>query len=248
MVRLQLEYLKPEMAMLEQGIESTIVLFGSARMLSPEVAAVELAAAEEAARAEPAAENACRRLKVARAMHEQSRYYTVARELARIASEHGQCAGGACSWVVVTGGGGGIMEAGNRGARDAGAKSIALNISLPHEQHPNPYCCEDLTFQFHYFSIRKMHFLMRAKALCAFPGGFGTMDELFETLTLIQTGKMQRIPVVLFGESFWRRIFDWEELAARGLIDVADLSLFTICETADEGWKVIRDFYDGAAE
>jgi len=247
--RLQLEFLKPEVAMQEQGIESTIVLFGSARMLSPEQAVEELARAESSLRAEPGSGTARRQVQVAKTMVEQSRYYTVARELARMASEYGQGHGtrDRREWVVTTGGGGGIMEAGNRGAHDAGAKSIALNITLPREQHANPYCCEELSFQFHYFSIRKMHFLMRAKALCAFPGGFGTLDELFETLTLIQTGKIEPMPVVLFGESYWKRVVNWQELADRGMIGLEDLSLFSICETAADGWQRICQFYETGA-
>jgi uncharacterized protein (TIGR00730 family) len=247
--RLQLEFLKPEVAMQEQRIESTIVLFGSARLLPPEVASAELASAEKAAAAEPGSATAAERLRVARAMAAQSHYYTEARKLAQLASRFGQSAGcPSCKLVVITGGGGGIMEAGNRGAHDVGAKSIGLNITLPHEQYPNPYSSDELTFQFHYFSIRKMHFLMRARALCAFPGGFGTLDELFETLTLIQTGKIKPIPVVLFGKSFWEKVVGWQELADRGMICPGDLELFTICETADEGWAKIREFYRQAEE
>ncbi len=247
--RLQLEFLKPEVAMQEQRIESTIVLFGSARLLPPEVAEAELAGAEIAAAAEPGSAAVAERLRVARAMVAQSHYYTEARKLAQLASRFGQIADcPSCKLVVITGGGGGIMEAGNRGAHDVGAKSIGLNITLPHEQHPNPYSSDELTFQFHYFSIRKMHFLMRARALCAFPGGFGTLDELFETLTLIQTGKIKPIPVVLFGKSFWTKVVGWQELADRGMICPRDLELFTICETAEEGWETIREFYRQAEE
>jgi uncharacterized protein (TIGR00730 family) len=225
-------------------VESTVVLFGSARLPDPEAAAERLAAAERELAANPEDPALQRRVSVARRLQEQSRYCTVARELAQLASRYGQSS--SCSsrrLVVVTGGGGGIMEAGNRGAHDVGAKSIGLNITLPHEQHPNPYSSDELTFQFHYFSIRKMHFLLRAKALCAFPGGFGTLDELFETLTLIQTGKIPRIPVILFCESYWRTVVNWQELADRGMIDDADLKLFSICETAEEGWERILDFY-----
>ncbi len=247
--RLQLEFLKPDVAMREHRIESTIVLFGSARLLSPEAASTELAEAEQGAQTSPDCPTAANRLRRARMMAEQSHYYTVARELASMASRFGQSSAcGARKLVVITGGGGGIMEAGNRGAQEVGAKSIGLNITLPHEQHPNPYSSEELTFQFHYFSIRKMHFLMRAKALCAFPGGFGTMDELFETLTLIQTGKIKRIPVVLFGESFWTQVINWQALADRGMIAQEDLSLFSICETASEGWERICEFYRQAGQ
>ena len=246
--RLQLEYLKPDVAMREHRIESTLVIFGSARLPSPEAAAAELAAAEQAAQAAPDCSSAASRLRRAQVMAEQSHYYAVAQELAEMVSRFGQSA--TCSgrqMVVITGGGGGIMEAGNRGANQAGAKSIGLNITLPHEQHPNAYSSEELTFQFHYFSIRKMHFLLRAKALCAFPGGFGTLDELFEALTLIQTGKMKRMPVVLFGASFWTRVVNWQELADRGMIAQDDLSLFSICETASEGWERICEFHRQAA-
>lgn len=249
--RLQLEFLKPEVAMREERVESTIVIFGSARILPPDTAAEELARAERGAAAAPGSPEATERLRVARAMVAQSHYYTEARKLAQLASRFGQGAEDpACKLVVVTGGGGGIMEAGNRGAHDVGAKSIGLNITLPHEQHPNPYSSDELTFQFHYFSIRKMHFLVRAKALCAFPGGFGTLDELFETLTLIQTGKIKPMPVILFGKSFWDRVVNWQELADRGMICPRDLELFSICETAEEGWEKIRVFcqHNGAAE
>jgi uncharacterized protein (TIGR00730 family) len=242
--RLQLEFLKADVAMEEHRVESTIVLFGSARLPCPERAAEGLAAAERELAAAPGDPALQRRLRVAQALQEQSRYYNVARELAQMASRYGQSS--ACAarrLVVITGGGGGIMEAGNLGAHDVGAKSIGLNITLPHEQHPNAYSSDELTFQFHYFSIRKMHFLMRAKALCAFPGGFGTLDELFETLTLIQTGKIPPIPVVLFGDSYWRSVVNWQELADRGLVADQDLSLFSICETAEEGWERILEFY-----
>lgn len=247
--RLQLEFLKADVAMREHRIESTLVIFGSARVPSPEAAVAELALAEEAAQAAPGCPSAASRLRLARIMAEQSHYYAVAQELAEMVSRFGQSpACGARQMVVITGGGGGIMEAGNRGAHVAGAKSIGLNITLPHEQHPNPYSSEELTFQFHYFSIRKMHFLLRAKALCAFPGGFGTLDELFEALTLIQTGKIRRMPVVLFGESFWNRVVNWQELADRGMIAQEDLSLFSICETASEGWERICEFHRQAAQ
>jgi uncharacterized protein (TIGR00730 family) len=242
--RLQLEFLKADVAMEEHRVESTIVLFGSARLPCPERAEEQLAAAEQALAASPEDAGLQRSLRIAQALKEQSRYYDVARELAQMASRYGQSSSCASRrLVVITGGGGGVMEAGNRGAHDVGAKSIGLNITLPHEQYPNPYSSDELTFQFHYFSIRKMHFLLRAKALCAFPGGFGTLDELFETLTLIQTGKIPPIPVVLFCESYWRTVVNWQELADRGMISDQDLSLFSICETAEEGWERILDHY-----
>jgi hypothetical protein len=179
---------------------------------------------------------------IAREMVHLSHYYDVAREFARIVSQCSQD-GGKCEYVIMTGGGGGIMEAGNRGAADAQAKSVGLNISLPMEQQPNPYVTPELCFEFHYFSIRKMHFLLRAKALCGFPGGYGTLDELFETLTLISTKKICRIPVVLFGREFWEEIVNWRALVRRGVISPEDLELFTYCETAAEGWRLIQDFW-----
>lgn len=205
-VRLQLELLKPELVLQEQNIESTIVVFGSARLPSPELAQEALAVAEKAmAAARDAEERAAaeREQAIARRMVANAEYYTQARRFSRLVSEIGQTEG-ARKFVVVTGGGPGIMEAANRGADDAGAMSIGLNIVLPMEQLPNPYITPDLCFQFHYFALRKMHFLMRACALVIFPGGFGTLDELFETLTLIQTQKIDPIPVLLFGEDYWR--------------------------------------------
>jgi len=241
-VRLQLELLKPEVTMREQGIHSTIVLFGSARIPSPDEARTRLEAAERAQDASPGDRAAERALRTARHMLEQSRYYTVARDFARIVS--GRCQiEGRYEYVIITGGGGGIMEAGNRGAHDVGAKSIGLNISLPFEQKPNPYIADDLCFYFHYFSIRKMHFLLRAKAMCAFPGGFGTMDELFEALTLIQTGKIRRIPVILFGREFWEQFVNWEFLSERGLISPEDPDIFRYCDTAEEAWQAIEEFW-----
>lgn len=239
-VRLQLELLKPEVAMQEHNVRSTIVLFGSARIPSPEQAAERLAAAESAAAAD--APEAAERLRQARTMAELSRYYAVAREFAALVSRASQTRRD-CSFVIMTGGGGGIMEAGNRGAADVGAMSIGLNISLPYEQHANPYITPDLTFHFHYFSIRKMHFLLRAKALCAFPGGFGTADELFETLTLVQTGKIKPIPVVLFGRAFWEKLINWQLLADMGLISRSDLEIIHFSESATEAWEYIRTFW-----
>lgn len=243
-IRLELEFLRPDLAMFEQQVISTIVVFGSARIPSPELAEKALAEAEKADAVSPHDAAAQNSLKRARAMLSQSHYYTVAREFAAIASREGQ-EDGPLHFVVITGGGGGIMEAGNRGAADVGAKSIGLNISLPFEQHPNPYITPGLGFEFHYFSIRKMHFLKRAKALCAFPGGFGTMDEVFEALTLVQTKKIPPMPIVLFGREYWDRIIAWQEFVDRGLISPEDLKLFHICETASEGWEHICAFYNG---
>ncbi|OPZ29568.1 MAG: putative lysine decarboxylase [Lentisphaerae bacterium ADurb.BinA184] len=241
-VRLELEFLKPEVTMDRHNIQSTIVLFGSARTLPPEVAAAALAKATEALDRAPG--SAERQAAVARARRqvETSHYYQVAREFAALVSRAAQSPE-VCDFVIMTGGGPGIMEAGNRGAADVGAKSIGLNISLPFEQSVNPYVSEGLAFQFHYFSIRKMHFLKRTKALCACPGGYGTLDELFEVLTLIQTRKIAPIPIVLFGRSFWERLIHWDLLVEDGLISPGDTELFRFCETAEEAWAFIRAFW-----
>lgn len=224
-VRLQLEYLHPEVTMTEQKIKSTIVLFGSARIPSPEHAA------------------ACKNPNLAAL----TPYYEEARKLAQIVSTTCQT-NHECEYVIVTGGGGGIMEAGNRGAHEVGCKSVSLNITLPHEQEPNPYVTEGLCFEFRYFHMRKMHFLARAKAVVIFPGGFGTFDELFEALTLIQTGKIPKMPVILFDSGHWKRLIDWEYLAECGLISPGDLDLFTFCNTAEDAWKAITDFYAETAQ
>ncbi|MCR9113201.1 MAG: TIGR00730 family Rossman fold protein [Rhodobacteraceae bacterium] len=219
-VRLQLELLKPEMILNERGIESTIVLFGGARIPEP--------AKKETARTKTLAG--------------LSHFYDEAREFARLATEKSMASYGR-EYVVATGGGPGVMEAGNRGAVDAGGSSIGLNVVLPHEQAPNEYVTPGLCFNFHYFGIRKMHFLMRAKAICCFPGGFGTLDELFEALTLIQTDRMNRVPFLLFGENFWRGIINWEALADAGTISAEDLDLFRFVETAQEAMDIINDWY-----
>ncbi|WP_322866966.1 TIGR00730 family Rossman fold protein [Aquicoccus sp. G2-2] len=218
-VRLQLELLKPQMILDECGIESTIVLFGGARIPEP--------AEKATARTETLAE--------------LSAYYDVARDFARRMTELSMASEGR-EFVVCTGGGPGVMEAGNRGAADAGGPSIGLNIVLPHEQAPNEYVTPDLCFNFHYFAIRKMHFLMRARAICVFPGGFGTLDEMFESLTLIQTGRMQRIPFLLFGRAFWEKIINWEALADAGTISAEDLDLFRFVDTAEEAAQIIETF------
>lgn len=241
-VRLQLEWLKPETVMDERNIESTLVLFGSARTLSPEKAGEKLALAREDLTAEPDSSEGRANVQMAERRLAQSHYYQIAREFAALVSK--ACQSGTCrKFVIVTGGGGGIMEAGNRGAHDVGAESVGLNITLPFEQDPNPYISPGLSFQFHYFSIRKMHFLKRAKALVAFPGGFGTMDELFEALTLIQTHKIQPMPVVLFGRDFWEQLINWDLFVEEGLICPEDLDLFRFCDTAQEGWDYIRHFW-----
>jgi uncharacterized protein (TIGR00730 family) len=218
-VRLQLELLKPQMMLDEYGVQSTIVLFGGARIPEP--------ALKDTARTSTLAD--------------LSRFYDEAREFARLMTLKSNGSAGRED-VIVTGGGPGVMEAGNRGAADAGGVYIGLSIVLPHEQAPNEYVTPDLCFNFHYFAIRKMHFLMRAKAICVFPGGFGTMDELFESLTLIQTGRMQRVPFLLFGRDFWQRIINWDALADAGTISPEDLNLFRFVETADEAVDVIENW------
>ena len=236
-LRLQLELLKPERYLRRYNIRSTIVVFGSARLLPPNLAQARLAKLQ--ASADPALETEIAR---ARKQLEYSRYYDEARHFAEIVSHRFQKEGRR-DFVVVTGGGPGIMEAANRGAYDAGERSIGLNITLPHEQVPNPFVSPELCFQFRYFGLRKMHFLLRSRGLVAFPGGYGTLDELFETLTLMQTEKVAPMPVVLVGERFWRRAIDFEFLLDEGMIGQQDLALFTIVDSADEAVRVLRDFY-----
>ena len=237
-VRIGLELLKPELIQREQGIQSTIVVFGSARLQEPVAAEAALLTAERAAAQQPNDQALQRSVAVAKRQRELSKYYDVAREFARLVSSSCQI-DGRCEYVIVTGGGPGIMEAANRGAADVQAKSIGLNITLPHEQRPNPYITPELCFQFRYFALRKMHFLIRAKALVAFPGGFGTLDELFETLTLIQTGKVTGVSVVLVGRAFWEHLINWDFLIEQGLIGLQDLGLFHYAETAQEAWDLI---------
>jgi uncharacterized protein (TIGR00730 family) len=232
-VRMQLEYLKPQMVQDELHIESTVVIFGSARILPPEDAAKALAAAQ--ARGNPNEVVAAER---AVAM---AHYYDEARRFAAIVTTRSQEMD--TPVYVVTGGGPGIMEAGNRGAFEAGGRSIGLNIVLPHEQMPNPYITPELCFQFHYFGLRKMHFLMRSIALVCFPGGFGTLDEMFEALTLTQTGKSRRRPVLLFGREFWTKLINFELLVDTGMISPGDVNLFRFVETAEEAWEVLAAEY-----
>ncbi|PXA96269.1 3-isopropylmalate dehydrogenase [Nostoc sp. 3335mG] len=224
-IRFQLEYLKTENALRERGIISTVVLFGGARI--PEPGKPAWAAKNEVQK---------------RNLEAASRYYDEARLFARLASETSASLQYK-EFVVVTGGGPGVMEAGNRGAADVGAPSIGLNIVLPHEQAPNLFVTPDLSFNFHYFATRKIHFLLRAKAVAVFPGGFGTLDEFFETLTLIQTGRMDRIPVVLFGKEFWEKVINLEALAEAGTIAPSDPDLFTIVDSAEEGWAVVKAYH-----
>lgn len=246
-VRLQLELLKPELILRENKIRSTIVVFGSARILSGEQAARELDVAKENLSEHPRDVELKRLVVLAEKKVELSHWYEEARRFAALLSK-AQQAGQDLEHVIVTGGGPGIMEAANRGAWECGAKSIGLNITLPHEQDPNPYITPELCFQFHYFSLRKMHFLMRAKALVAFPGGFGTLDELFETLTLVQTGKKRPLPIVLVGKQFWKRLIDFDYLAEQGMTNWADNKLFKMVDTAEEGWDHIRKFWKSHKE
>lgn len=225
-VRFQLEYQKPELMLQDKGINSTVVLFGGARIPAP-------GQDPWAAKTELARKN----------LTKNARYYNEARRFAQYASltskalDHKE-------YVVVTGGGPGVMEAGNRGASEVDSPSIALNIVLPHEQAPNLFATPELCFNFHYFATRKIHFLLRARAVSIFPGGFGTLDEFFETLTLIQTGRMEPVPLLLFGKEFWSRAINLEALEEEGTISPGDTDLFTTVDTAEEGWEVIRKFYD----
>jgi uncharacterized protein (TIGR00730 family) len=237
-LRIGIELLKPELIQREQGIQSTIVVFGSARLQEQAAAKHALHLAEVEAVQAPDDPTHRQRVAIAQRQLALSKYYDVAREFGRLVSSTCQV-DGRCDYVIVTGGGPGIMEAANRGAADVNAKSMGLNITLPHEQHPNPYITPELSFQFRYFAIRKMHFLIRAKALVAFPGGFGTLDELFETLTLLQTGKTENVMVVLVGRDFWERLIDWQWLIDNGLIAQQDLQLFHYAETAQEAWALI---------
>jgi uncharacterized protein (TIGR00730 family) len=232
-VRMQLELLKPELIQQELGISSTIVIFGSARIPEPDVALRQLQQAQVGGEF-----GALRRAETALAM---SRYYDEARRFAEMVTV--QSRNHDTPIVVVTGGGPGIMEAGNRGAFESGGKSIGLNIVLPHEQAPNPYITPELCFQFHYFALRKMHFLMRSIALVCFPGGFGTLDELFEVMTLQQTGKVRRRPILLFGRDFWEKLIDFQHLVDTGMISAEDLQLFRFVETAEQAWAELESHY-----
>jgi len=234
-VRLQLELLKPELIQHEMGIESTVVIFGSARTPDPQTAEANLVSAKAEAQGKEKDPEVQKKLARAQQNLEKSKYYEQARELAHLISRHSP----RDKLVVVTGGGAGIMEAANRGAYESGSQSIGLNIVLPFEQRPNDYIAPELTFQFHYFAIRKMHFLMRAKSLVAFPGGFGTLDELFETLTLIQTGKIKPMPVLLFGREFWERVINFQALVEEANIGEKDINIFQYVESAEQAWEII---------
>lgn len=235
-IRLQMELLKPDLVQSEAGIEHTVVVFGSARFVAEEAARAQLDQAKQAgdsgmiAHAQTAVRNA--------------HYYEAARAFA-------QCVTEGCAhlpvnerFTICTGGGPGIMEAANRGAKESGAVSVALNIALPHEQQPNPYVTEGLSFKFHYFAIRKMHFMMRAKALVAFPGGFGTLDELFEILTLVQTHKSHKVPILLFGSEYWKRVINVDAMIDVGTISSDDATCFQYVDSPELAWKAIKSFYD----
>jgi uncharacterized protein (TIGR00730 family) len=242
-LRLQLDYLKPEILLQQHGIRHTIVVFGSTRIPEPASARARVEALRAALAQDPDDPALQRRLDVAERLLAKSHYYETARELGRLV---GNAGGGPadCHVVVVTGGGPGVMEAANRGAHDVGAKSAGLNIGLPHEQYPNPYVTPDLCFRFHYFALRKLHFLKRACALVAFPGGYGTFDELFETLTLVQTRKIRPVPIVLVGERYWRSAFDVDFLVDEGVIDAEDRELFWFAERAPDIWEGILRWHE----
>ena len=242
-VRLELELLKPELQLTKLDIRSTVVVFGSARIHEPGEARRRLTELRREAAKRPRDAALKRRVGTAERLLELSRYYDEARRFARLISEAGQN-DGMRDYVVVTGGGPGIMEAANRGPWEAGAKSIGLNITLPHEQEPNPYMTPELSFRFHYFAIRKMHFLMRCRAMVAFPGGFGTMDELFETLTLVQTQKKKPIPILLFGREYWSKVINLNYMAYAGVISHDDLDLIRYVETAEEAVAAIRSWWE----
>ncbi len=236
-VRFQLELLKPELLLDEAKIESMLVIYGSARIPEPaEADALEAAATDDVQRS------------IARRLKAKAKYYEEARKLARLASQVPPDENGCRHFVVCSGGGPSIMEAANRGAADVGKESVGLNIVLPHEQAPNRFVTPDLSFQFHYFALRKMHFLLRARAVCVFPGGFGTFDEMFELLTLIQTGKIKPIPIVLFGKEFWERVVNFDALVEEGVVSARDLGLFKFVETAEEAWAIVQDFYANIEE
>ncbi|UHD17927.1 LOG family protein [Thiocapsa bogorovii] len=241
-MRLQLDYLKAEQCLEGRGVHHCIVVFGSTRLRQPEDARRELASAREAATETPKDPERARRLRLAEHRLALSRYYDIGRELGRLVGAAGRGAKDS-RLIVMTGGGPGAMESANRGAFDVGADSAGLNITLPGEQYPNPYVTPGLCFQFHYFSLRKLHFMKRAAAIVALPGGFGTLDELFGALTLIQTRKVPPMPVVLIGEDYWRRVFDIDYLLEVGSIDAEDIELFWYAETAAEAWNGIRHWH-----
>ncbi|HBO43739.1 MAG TPA: 3-isopropylmalate dehydrogenase [Planctomycetaceae bacterium] len=241
-VRMLLEFLKPDLILRRHHVESTIVVFGGTQVTEPASAQKRLDQARQRLAVTP--DDPRRRRDVARVerIAAKSSYYDVAREFARLVSSQNQVEG-RCEYVITTGGGPGIMEAANRGAHDVGAKSIGLNIRLPREQEPNPYITPELCFQFHYFAIRKLHFLLRAKALVIFPGGYGTLDEMFDALTLRQTGRMQDLPIILFGRKFWERTINFQFLADEGTIEDRDLDLIHYVDEPEQAWQIIQDFH-----
>ncbi|GAB4246518.1 MAG: LOG family protein [Acidobacteriota bacterium] len=241
-VRMQLELLKPEIFFREKNIHSTVVVFGGTQIVERSQAEKRLKRAEEALAAYPNNPALAREVEIARRIVAKSHYYDKAREFARLVAEE-SVNGSAYNYVIVTGGGPGIMEAANRGAYEAGAISIGLNITLPTEQKPNPYITPGLCFQFHYFALRKMHFLLRAKALVIFPGGFGTLDELFDAVTLRQTNRMQEIPIILFGREYWDRVINFQTLADEGTIDDRHLELIQYTDDPAEAWEIIKNFH-----
>ncbi|VAW69363.1 FIG01147456: hypothetical protein [hydrothermal vent metagenome] len=237
-LRLQMDYLKTDKTLKAHGIEHTIVVFGSTRLIEPMAAQKKVEQLQTQLNNETDNADLKHQLLIAQRIHKKSHFYTVAHDFSMLVAGSGNS-----DLVIMTGGGPGIMEAANRGAHDAGGKTAGLNITLPHEQYPNPYITPELCFQFHYFSLRKMHFVLRARALIAFPGGYGTLDELFETLTLIQTRKINPIPVVLVGEIFWRNIFNVDFMVEEGVIDDEDRDLFCFAETAEDIWKSLESWY-----
>jgi uncharacterized protein (TIGR00730 family) len=241
-VRLQIDYLKAELLLLEHGVQHTIVVFGGTRIREPSEASRSAEALTRAAAANPDDASLRAQVAIAERAAANSRYYDMAREFGRIVGRSGRGPDDG-RIMLVTGGGPGVMEAANRGAHDVGAKSIGLNIALPDEQHPNPYVTPELCFRFHYFSTRKLHFLLRARALVAFPGGYGTLDEIFETLNLVQSRTIDPVPVVLVGRNYWRRVFDADFLVEEGVIDAEDRDLFSFAESAAEIWQAIREWH-----
>jgi uncharacterized protein (TIGR00730 family) len=244
-VRLQLDYMKAELLLRAHGVTDTIVVFGGTRVEEPRAAQRQADACMAELAANPDDTTAQRQLAIARRVLVNSRYYDIARAFGALVGAAGACAQDG-RLLVMTGGGPGIMEAANRGVHDVGCASIGLNIALPHDQYPNPYIAPDLCFSFHYFAIRKLHFLLRARALVVFPGGYGTLDELFEMLSLVQTRKVVPLPIVLVGEAYWRRVFDPDFLVDEGMIDPEDRDLFWFAETADEIWSGIKLWHERA--
>ena len=234
-IRFQLELLKPELALTAAGVHSTVVVYGGARFVAPEIAQEQLAAAQ--------ASGDTQALALAERAVRTSRYYQASRDFARIVATYSLRQPQEEKLFICTGGGPGVMEAANRGAHDLDVPSVGLNIALPHEQTTNPYVSPHLAFKFHYFALRKMHFLIRARALVAFPGGFGTLDELFEVLTLVQTRKARPVPIVLFGRDYWSRLLNLDMLVDEGAIAPEDLALYEVVDTPEEAWEVIRAFY-----